>query len=174
MNSLFQRILYGAYWESGGSIVRHFCLKLRKNRFMLFEKLCSVCISMFLLYIRNLENPTHIIFKLSIRLSNYRAFGLSNVFHAKSGRDWPSGSWEEVEYVNSLQKDRQTTDDRWSEKLPFAISLGKLKWYRKLSILFSIVDFFFHSSMRCVSVFSQELQQLLHIHALISIIRYCD
>ena len=49
--------------------------------------------------------------------------------------NWPSGSGEEDENVKSLQTDgqsdgrtdRQTTDDRWSEKLTWAFSTGELK-----------------------------------------------
>ena len=42
--------------------------------------------------------------------------------------NWPSGSGEEDENVKSLQtNDRQTTDDRWSEKLTWAFSSGELK-----------------------------------------------
>ena len=49
------------------------------------------------------------------------------------GWNWPStrGSGEEDENVKSLQTegqtDRQTTDDRWSEKLTWAFSSGELK-----------------------------------------------
>ena len=54
---------------------------------------------------------------------------------AKFGWNWPSGSGEEDENVKSLQMDtqtdrqtgRQTTDDRWSEKLTWAFSSGELK-----------------------------------------------
>ena len=50
---------------------------------------------------------------------------------AKFGRNWPSGFGEEGENVKSLQTDRQTdrqtTDDRWSEKLTWAFSSGELK-----------------------------------------------
>ena len=54
---------------------------------------------------------------------------------AKFGWNWPSGSEEEDENVKSLQTDkqtdgrtdRQTTDDRWSEKLTWAFSSGELK-----------------------------------------------
>ena len=45
------------------------------------------------------------------------------MFCAKFGWNWPSGSGEEDENVKSLQTDwqtdRQTTDDRWSEKLTY-------------------------------------------------------
>ena len=44
---------------------------------------------------------------------------------AKFGWNWPSGSREEDENVKSLQTDRQTTDDRWSEKLTWAFSSGE-------------------------------------------------
>ena len=47
------------------------------------------------------------------------------------GLNWPSGSWEEVENRKSLQTDRrtdrQTTEDRRSEKLTWAFSSGELK-----------------------------------------------
>ena len=50
---------------------------------------------------------------------------------AKIGWNWPSGAGEEDENVKSLQTDgqtdRQTTDDRWSEKLTWAFSSGELK-----------------------------------------------
>ena len=50
---------------------------------------------------------------------------------AKFGWNWPSGSGEEDENVKSLQTDgrtdRETTDDRWSEKLTWAFSSGELK-----------------------------------------------
>ena len=49
---------------------------------------------------------------------------------AKFGWNWPSGSGEEDEIVESLQTDGQTdgqTDDRWSEKLTWVFSSGELK-----------------------------------------------
>ena len=49
---------------------------------------------------------------------------------AKFGWNWPSGSGEEDENVKSLRTDGRTdgqTDDRWSEKLTWAFSSGKLK-----------------------------------------------
>ena len=60
---------------------------------------------------------------------------------AKIGWNWPSGSGEEDEHVKSLQADgrtdgqtdRQTTDDRWSEKLTWAFSSGELKTLKLLS-----------------------------------------
>ena len=49
---------------------------------------------------------------------------------AKFGWNWPSGSGED-ENVKSLQTDgqtdRQTMDERWSEKLTWAFSSGELK-----------------------------------------------
>ena len=59
-----------------------------------------------------------------------------NPFHprmlcAKFGWNWFSGFGEEDENVKSLQTDgrtdRQTPDDRWSEKLTWAFSSGELK-----------------------------------------------
>ena len=48
----------------------------------------------------------------------------------KFGWNWPSGSGKEDENVKSLQTDRhtdrQTTDDRWSEKFTWAFSSGEL------------------------------------------------
>ena len=41
--------------------------------------------------------------------------------------NWPTGSEERVENVKSLQTDRQTTDNRRSEKLTLALSSGELK-----------------------------------------------
>ena len=64
------------------SIVRHFCIKLRKttmkDMLTLFESLCIVCISMVPPLIwKKLRNPTHIIFILPLRLSDYRAVQLA-------------------------------------------------------------------------------------------------
>ena len=55
----------------------------------------------------------------------------SRMLCAKFGWNWLSRSGEEDENVKSLQTDGwmdgQTTDDRWSEKLTWAFSLGELK-----------------------------------------------
>ena len=52
---------------------------------------------------------------------------------AKFGWNWPSGTGEEDENGKRLEKDgrtdRQTTDDRWSEKLTWAFSSGELKMF---------------------------------------------
>ena len=57
----------------------------------------------------------------------------SRMLCAKFGWNWPSGSWEEVENVKSLQQQRrrqrqrrQTTDKLWSEKLTWAFGSGEL------------------------------------------------
>ena len=55
---------------------------------------------------------------------------------AKVGWIWPSGSGEEDENVKVYRQtdrrtDRQTTDDRWSEKLTWAFSSGELKRKQK-------------------------------------------
>jgi hypothetical protein len=63
---------------------------------------------------------------------------------AKSGYNWPSGSWEDVENVKVYRRtdgptDRRTTDKRRSEKLSRAFSSGELK---RQNLLFLMFDYF--------------------------------
>ena len=55
----------------------------------------------------------------------------SRMLCAKFGWNWLSGSGEENKNLKSLEtdghSDRQTTDNRWSEKLTWAFSSGELK-----------------------------------------------
>ena len=46
---------------------------------------------------------------------------------AKFGWNWPSDFCKEDENLKSLQTDRLMTDNRWSEKLCWAFSLGELR-----------------------------------------------
>ena len=65
---------------------------------------------------------------------------------AKFGWNSPGGSGEEDENVKSLQTDgrtdRQTPDNRWSEKLTWAFSSGELKNCTSSSVLFSHINLF--------------------------------
>ena len=60
---------------------------------------------------------------------------------AKFGWNWPSGSGEEDENVKSLQTDRQTTHDRWSEKLTWAFSSGELKKIYSSKIILFLISY---------------------------------
>ena len=51
----------------------------------------------------------------------------SRMLCAKFGWNWPFGSYGEDDNVKNLQKDRRTTDDRWSKKLTWAFSSCELK-----------------------------------------------
>ena len=61
------------------------------------------------------------------------------MFFAKFGWNWPGGSWKEVEN-RKRRTDRQTTDERWSEKLTWAFSSGELK--RQLTRQLIVINIF--------------------------------
>ena len=98
---------------------------------------------------------------------------------AKFGWNWPSGSWEEDENVNSLRQRqrRRTTDRFWSEKLTWAFGSGELKkeWDQTGVLLREIKNFkrseFEPSRVTCASIlakktnlFSNKSSLIYHIH----------
>ena len=66
---------------------------------------------------------------------------------AQFGWNWPSGSREEDENVNSLRRrqrrQRRTTDKFWSEKLTWAFGSGELKTEIQLYNLYTCLIYMF-------------------------------
>ena len=78
---------------------------------------------------------------------------------AKFGWNWPSGSGEEDENVKNLQTDgrtdRQTTDERWSEKLTELIRIIKYIIHLRKEWSFSTIQWLWRRFLEsCQGIFT--------------------